>query len=160
MLHSIATSVLHQKQLHPSLLLELSPWKVSLLGLVIESQNHRMAWLGRDLKDHEAPSLCHRQGHQPPNLVLEQAAQGPIQPGLEHLQWRGIHDLSGQPVPAPHHSRSKELPCDIQPKSSVLQLKTISPCPPVIYPVKELKSCSFRSRSFEPGKCLPALERT
>jgi len=32
------------------------------------------------------------------------AAQGPIQPGLEHLQGRGIHNLSGQPVPAPHHS--------------------------------------------------------
>jgi len=29
---------------------------------------------------------CHRQGHQPPHLTLDQAAQGPIQPGLEHLQ--------------------------------------------------------------------------
>jgi len=28
----------------------------------------------------------HRQGHQPPYLILDQAAQGPIQPGLEHLQ--------------------------------------------------------------------------
>ena len=33
---------------------------------------------------------CHRQGHQPPHLILNQAAQGPIQPGLEHLQgWTG-----------------------------------------------------------------------
>ena len=51
----------------------------------------------------------HRQGHQPPHLILEQAAQGCIQPGLEHLQGRGIHSLSGQPVPAPHHSHSEEL---------------------------------------------------
>jgi len=29
-----------------------------------------------------------RQGHQPPHLILDQAAQGPIQPGLEHL-WAG-----------------------------------------------------------------------
>ena len=34
-----------------------------------------------------------RQGHQPPHL-LDQAAQGPIQPGLEHLQGWGIHLLS------------------------------------------------------------------
>jgi len=82
--------------------------------------------------------LCHRQGHQPPHLILGQAAQGPIQPGLEHLQGRGIHNLSGQPVPALHHSHSKELPPDIQPKSSLLQLKTISPCLAIIYPFKKL----------------------
>ena len=41
--------------------------------------------------------------------LLHQAAQGPIQPGLEHLQGWGIHNLSGQPVPAPHHSPGKEL---------------------------------------------------
>jgi len=38
-----------------------------------------------------------RQSHHPPHLILGQAAQGPIQPGLEHLQERGIHSLSGQP---------------------------------------------------------------
>jgi len=49
-----------------------------------------MAWVGRDLKDHEAPTPHHRQGHQPPHLIPAQAAQGPIQPGLEHLQgWTG-----------------------------------------------------------------------
>jgi len=52
---------------------------------------------------------CHRQGRQPPRTVLDQAAQDPIQPGLEHLQGWGIHNLSGQPVPAPHHSLGKEL---------------------------------------------------
>ena len=55
-----------------------------------------MAWVGRDLKDHEAPTPCHRQDHQPPYLIPDQAAQGPIQPALEHLlEWR-IHSLSGQ----------------------------------------------------------------
>ena len=44
-----------------------------------------MAWIGRDLKDHEAPTPHHMQGHQPPYLILDQAAQGPIQPDLEHL---------------------------------------------------------------------------
>ena len=64
------------------------------------------------------------QGHQPPHL-LDQVAQGLIQPGLEHLQRQGIYNLSGQPVPAPHHSPGKELSPDIQPKSSLFQLKTI-----------------------------------
>jgi len=61
------------------------------------SWNHRIALVGRDLKDHQASTPCHRQSHQPPHLILGQAAQGPIQPGLEHLQERGIHSLSGQP---------------------------------------------------------------
>ena len=76
---------------------------------------------------------CHRQGHQPPHLILDQAAQGPIKPIQEHLQGWSTHSLPGQPVPALHHSLCKELPPDIQPKSSLPQLKTISPCPAVIY---------------------------
>ena len=55
-----------------------------------------MARVGRDHKDHEAPIPQCRQGHQPPHLILYQAAQDPIQPGLEHLQGWGIHSLSGQ----------------------------------------------------------------
>ena len=51
----------------------------------------------------------HRQNHQPPHLILDQAAQRHIQPGLEHLQGQSIHSFSEQPVPAPHHSHSKEL---------------------------------------------------
>ena len=85
----------------------------------------------------------HRQGHQPPHLILDQAAQGPIQSSLEDLQGQGIHNLSGQPVPAPHHSHSKEHPPVIQPKSSLLQLETISPCPDIIYPLKELTPLLF-----------------
>jgi len=47
-----------------------------------------MAWVGRDHKDHEAPTLPgHRQGHQPPHFILDQAAQGPIQPRLEEVNY-------------------------------------------------------------------------
>ena len=38
-----------------------------------------MAWVGRDLKDIKLQHPCHRQGHQLPHLILDQAAQGPIQ---------------------------------------------------------------------------------
>jgi len=99
-----------------------------------------MAWVGRDLKDHQAPTPCHMQGCRPSYLTLDQAAQGPIQPGLECLQGWGIHGLSGQPVP--HHSLCKEkfckeLPPNIQSKPSFLQLKTI---PPVLSLPTQVKS--------------------
>ena len=55
-----------------------------------------MAGVGRDLRDHEAPTPCCRQGCQPPYLILDQAALGPIQPGFEHLQGWCIHNLCGQ----------------------------------------------------------------
>ena len=42
-----------------------------------------------------------------------------MQPSLEHLQRWGIHSLSGQPVPAPLLSHSKELPPDIQPNNNI-----------------------------------------
>ena len=51
---------------------------------------------------------CLMQDCQPPRLILDQAVLGPIQPGLECLQGQGIHNLSGQPIPAPHHSLCKE----------------------------------------------------
>jgi len=43
---------------------------------------------------------CHGQGH----LPLDQVAQSPIQPGLEHCQGGDSHSFSGQPVPVPHHT--------------------------------------------------------
>ena len=45
-----------------------------------------MAWVGKDPKDHQVPNPSHRQGHQLPDVVQDQAAQSSIQPGLEHLQ--------------------------------------------------------------------------
>jgi len=86
-----------------------------------------MAWVGRDLKDHQAPTPLCMQNHQPPHLIPDQAAHGPIQPSLDPLQERGTHSLSGQPVPAPHHSLCEELPPDIQPKSSLLDCLTNFP---------------------------------
>lgn len=41
-----------------------------------------MVWVGRDLKAHPVSTLCHGQGHLPP----DQAAQGHIQLGFEHLE--------------------------------------------------------------------------
>ena len=45
-----------------------------------------MDWVGKDPKDHQVPTPCHRQGHQPPDLVLDQIAHSPIQAGLECLK--------------------------------------------------------------------------
>jgi len=64
-----------------------------------------MVWVGRDCKDHLFPNPCHRQGHH----SLDQVAQSPIQAGFEHFQEEGIHNFSGQLVPVPHHSHSKEF---------------------------------------------------
>ena len=69
------------------------------------SQNHRMVWVGRDLKDHLIPAPCHEQGH----LPLHQVAQSPIQPGLGHCQGGGRHSFSGQPVPVPQHTHHKKF---------------------------------------------------
>ena len=63
-----------------------------------------MVWVGRDVKDHIVPNLL-PVGH----LPLDQVAQSPIQPGLEHSQGRGSHSFSGQHVPVPHHTHGKEF---------------------------------------------------
>jgi len=69
-----------------------------------------MASIGRDLKDHQGPTPLLQAG--PPTSIFNtnQAAQGPIQPGLENFQGWGIHSLSGQPVPVPHHLSVKNFP--------------------------------------------------
>ena len=103
--------------------------------------HHRITeWLGLQGPSRiTTPQLpCRRQGLQPPDLILDQAAQGPIQPGPEHPQGRSIHKLSGQPVPAPQHPLGKELLPDSQPKSSLLPFQTDSTWPAVIYPCKQL----------------------
>jgi len=48
-----------------------------------------------------------------PYLPLDQVAQNPVQPGLEHFQRGGSHSFSGQPVPVPHYSHHKEFLCYI-----------------------------------------------
>jgi len=54
-----------------------------------------MAWVGRDLKDHE--TTTHPPQAAPPTTKFNTGPgyQGPIQLGLEHLQRRGVHNLSG-----------------------------------------------------------------
>ncbi|NXP45305.1 PSMD3 ATPase, partial [Heliornis fulica] len=59
--------------------------------------------------------------------------RSPIQPGLERLQAWGIPHLSGQPLPAPHHSLHEELTLISNltlPSSSF----TPSPCPTTLCP--------------------------
>ena len=84
-----------------------------------------MAWIGRDLKDHQAPTPLpytrpptFRSGTRP-------GCPGPIQPGLEHFQGQDIQNLSGQLVSAPHHSLCKELLPDTLSKPSVFELKVL-----------------------------------
>ena len=120
--------------------------KVALLvsPSLTESQNG-LGWKGPQRSQISNPPAS--QGHQPPHL-LHQVAQGLIQPGLEHLQGRSVPSLSGQPVPAPHHSPCKELPPNIQPKSTLIQLKTVPPCPAVICPFKEFTPFLFIDSRF------------
>ena len=112
----------------------------------VVSQNHRMAWVG--IIKFQTP--CHRQS-QPPDLVLNQAAQGLIQPGLEHLHGWSIHSLSGQPVLAPHHSLGKELPSDIQSKPFLFELKTI-PLSCHCLPLQKIDSPPFYNPLLNTGK--------
>ena len=72
------------------------------MDIIIE-QNNRTTYVGSDLKGHPVPTPCHGQGCYPP----DQAAQGPIQPGLEHVQRWDMPSFAGQPPPAPHHPLSK-----------------------------------------------------
>ena len=57
------------------------------------------------LKGHLVQFPCNEQGH----LQLSQVAQNLFQPDLECLQGWGIHLLSGQLVPLPHHPYCKLL---------------------------------------------------
>lgn len=53
--------------------------------------SHRMSWVGRDPKAQPIPTPCCGQCH-----PAAQAAQGPIEPGIECLQGRGTHSFYGQ----------------------------------------------------------------
>jgi len=67
----------------------LSVWISCSGGNTIESQIYLSL---NSLKDHSFPTPHLGQGCPPP----AQAAQGPIQPGLECIQFWGIHSVSGQ----------------------------------------------------------------
>ena len=63
-----------------------------------------MVGIGRDLAESTSPAPLPKQGHP------EQAAQDPVQAGLEYLQRRRLHSPSGQPVPVLHHPQREDLP--------------------------------------------------
>jgi len=72
------------------------------------SQNQRiMEWLGLEgiLKAVYLQLFCHGQS----SLLLDQAAQCPIQPHLEQLQVWGTYSFSKQPIPVPHHLLCKNF---------------------------------------------------
>ena len=66
--------------------------------------------------------LFHGQGH----LSLDQVAQSPVLPDLEHFQWWGIHNFSGQPVLVFH--QQEENLSYIQSKSNFFLFKIIISC--------------------------------
>jgi len=76
-------------------------------------------------RGHLSQPPCSEQGH----LQLDQAAQSPVQPGLECFQGWGLLYLSGQPVPVFHHPHGKKCLPYIQSKSTLSQFKAIAPCP-------------------------------
>jgi len=60
---------------------------------ITASENHRTLGAGRDFCGSSSPTPLLKQGY------LEQAAWDVVQMGLEYLQRRRLHNLSGQPVP-------------------------------------------------------------
>lgn len=76
------------------------PWKqnclcLSSLSIALwwkQPCSHRIACVERDLKDHPVPISCNGQDCHSP----DQAAKGPTQPCLKHLQEWGILSFSGQ----------------------------------------------------------------
>lgn len=91
-----------------------------------------MSCVGKNPKVHQIPAS-------PPQLQLSNTRAstrsyclGPC-PTLKYLQARGIHNLSGQLIPAPHYSVKNFLPTT---NLNLPWFKTISSCPISIYPKK------------------------
>ena len=82
-----------------------------------------MFGVGRDRCGSSSPISLPKQGH------LEQAAQDPVQAGLEYLQRRRIHNLSGKPVPVLRYPQSEEVLPHVQTELPVLQFVPVAPCP-------------------------------
>lgn len=69
-----------------------------------------MAYVERDLSDHQIPSPLPQAGLPATRSNTRSDFPWAPQPRLEHLQGWGIYNLTGKPVPAPHHSLSKNCP--------------------------------------------------
>jgi len=76
----------------------------------VSGEDHRLAWIEKDLKDHLVSSPPHNGQCCHP---LDQADHSHIQPGLEYLQGWGIHNLLGQSVPMHHHPLSEKIALNI-----------------------------------------------
>ncbi|KAK4815575.1 LOW QUALITY PROTEIN: hypothetical protein QYF61_004092 [Mycteria americana] len=110
------------------------------------SENHRMLWIGRDLYRSSSPTPLQEQGH----LQLDQVAQSPIQPDLECFQGWGLHYLSGQLVPVPHHPHVLKGHNKVSPKSSLLQAEQPQLSQPVLVGEVLQPSDHFRGPPLNP----------
>jgi len=79
--------------------------------------------VGRDLCGSSSPTPLLKQGQ------LQQAAQDLVQVGLEYLQGRRLHNLSGQPVQVLRHPQREEVLPHVQVELPKLQFVPIAPCP-------------------------------
>jgi len=89
----------------------------------IDSQNHRIVGVGRDLCGSSSPTTLPKQGH------LQQAVEDLVQAGLEYLQRGRLHSLPGQPVPVLRHPQREVVLPHVQMELPVLQFVPIAPCP-------------------------------
>ena len=112
--------------------------EIQLLPNTKQQLNHRMAWVGMDAKNHQAPTPLPQAG-----LPTSRYGTRPGCPGLHPTQsWTPPGMGHPQPpwaaVTASHHFLCDDLSPDIQSKPSLLELKIISPCPITIYLSKKL----------------------
>ena len=94
-----STTLSNHLLIQPVWILEKSITCDFMFGL--ESHNHRMGFVGMDLKDHLVPTPLPRAGT-PPTLPKAPSS-------LALSTSRDIRSFSGQPVPGPHHPQSKEI---------------------------------------------------
>ncbi|KAK4808149.1 hypothetical protein QYF61_000129 [Mycteria americana] len=118
---------LKQHKLKEKALLEVSEMSLTVAekGQNPKLKTSKLVWVGRDLKDHRVPPPCHGQGC----LPLEQAAQSPIQPGLEHFQGWGIHNFSGNLFQCLTALIVKNFFLISNLNLTFFQFKAITPCP-------------------------------
>jgi len=97
------------------------PADASTLTSCATSKNeHRITerlGLEETIEAHLVQLLCHGQGH----VSLDQVAQSPMHPNLEHLQGGDTHSFSGQPVTVSHHSHHKTFLPYVQSKPTLFQ---------------------------------------
>ncbi|KAM9644853.1 uncharacterized protein ACIBXB_013062 [Morphnus guianensis] len=86
--------------------------------------------------------ICITEKFQPPwpqagTSSLDQVAQSPISPDLEHFQYCGSHNFSGQPLPGSCYPHPKKFLPYVQSKSTLFQFKPVTPYPVTTGPGKK-----------------------